>query len=242
MTMAATARWRRWLRCGVRADGALLWRKPAALPFDAATTLLSSWGTVHAAFQRARPRVTASLSTGEAYDVTAWSGFASSNDGLVAISGSGSSATFARPGGSSGIGTVLMNATFGGVFTASASLQADGGTRCASITGGYVALVMALRQMERAGVLKDYTSVLKHQIAAVSCGVYQGQAVLDLDYAEDSNAIADANFVMTGSGSLVEVQATAEERPFSQQDFSALMTLAEAGIRDLVVLQKQSLG
>ena len=84
--------------------------------------------------------------------------------------------------------------------------------------------------------------VIRDHVAAISCGIYKDEPVLDLDYAEDSNAIADANFVMTGSGTLVEVQATAEERPFSQQDFSALMMLAEGGIRDLVVLQKQSLG
>jgi ribonuclease PH len=121
-------------------------------------------------------------------------------------------------------------------------LQADGGTRTASITGAFVALSQAVDWMKTKQIVDANAVVIRDHVAAISCGIYKDEPVLDLDYAEDSNAIADANFVMTGSGSLVEVQATAEERPFSQQDFSSLMTLAEAGIRDLVVLQKQSLG
>ena len=119
-------------------------------------------------------------------------------------------------------------------------LQADGGTRTAAISGSFVALHDAINALLESKAISQ--SPINQFVASVSVGVFNQTAVLDLDYAEDSNAIADANFVMTGSGSLVEVQATAEERPFSQQDFSALMTLAEAGIRDLVVLQKQSLG
>lgn len=120
-------------------------------------------------------------------------------------------------------------------------LQADGGTRCASITGGYVALVMALRQLERAGVIKDYTSVLKHQIAAVSCGIFQGEAVLDLDYAEDSNAQADTNFIMTADGKIVEVQGTAEDGPFDQSQLSDMMALATQGAADLAAAQNKAL-
>ena len=120
-------------------------------------------------------------------------------------------------------------------------LQADGGTRCASITGGYVALVMALRQLERAGVIKDYTSVLKHQIAAVSCGIFQGEAVLDLDYAEDSNAQADTNFIMTADGKIVEVQGTAEDGPFDQSQLSDMMALATQGAADLPQAQNKAL-
>ena len=121
-------------------------------------------------------------------------------------------------------------------------LQADGGTRTASITGAFVALSQAVDWMKAKQIVDANAVVIRDHVVAISCGIYKDEPVLDLDYAEDSNAIADANFVMTGSGTLVEVQATAEERPFSQQDFSALMMLAEGGIRDLVVLQKQSLG
>jgi ribonuclease PH len=114
-------------------------------------------------------------------------------------------------------------------------IQADGGTRTAAITGGWVALHdalawMAARSMVREGVLSDH-------VAAVSCGLYRGEPVLDLDYIEDSDADADANFVMTGSGGIVEVQATAEKDPFSQEQFDALMTLARKGIAELVQLQ-----
>ncbi|MGH6866150.1 MAG: ribonuclease PH [Methyloceanibacter sp.] len=115
-------------------------------------------------------------------------------------------------------------------------LQADGGTRTAAITGAWVALHdaiawMAARNMVKAGVLRD-------QVAAVSCGLYSGEAVLDLDYAEDSGADADANFVMTGSGGIVEVQGTAEKESFSQEQFDRLMALARQGISELVQLQK----
>jgi ribonuclease PH len=115
-------------------------------------------------------------------------------------------------------------------------LQADGGTRTAAITGAWVALHdcikwMCARDMIRDGVLRDH-------VAAVSCGLYKGTPVLDLDYPEDSEADTDANFVMTGSGGIVEVQGTAETRPFSQEDFDQLMALARKGVGELVSLQK----
>lgn len=115
-------------------------------------------------------------------------------------------------------------------------IQADGGTRTASITGAWVALHDCLQWMKTRDMLKG--EVLRDQVAAVSCGLYKGKAVLDLDYAEDSNADADANFVMTGTGGIVEVQGTAETVPFSQQGFDELMVLARKGIGELVQLQK----
>jgi ribonuclease PH len=118
-------------------------------------------------------------------------------------------------------------------------LQADGGTRTASITGAWVALHDALAWMEARSMIKG--NVLRDHVAAVSCGLYGGEAVLDLDYAEDSEADADANFVMTGKGGIVEVQGTAETEPFSQEQFDSLMALARAGIADLVELQKMTI-
>jgi ribonuclease PH len=115
-------------------------------------------------------------------------------------------------------------------------LQADGGTRTAAITGAWVALSDALQWM-RARSMVGENSLLDH-IAAVSCGIVNGNPVLDLDYAEDSVAGTDANFVMTGSGGLVEVQATAEGAPFSEADFLAMLQLARTGIGRLVDLQK----
>lgn len=117
-------------------------------------------------------------------------------------------------------------------------LQADGGTRTASITGAWVALYDCLSFMERRQmVLRD--KVLKDHVAAVSCGIYQGSPVLDLDYAEDSSAQTDANFVMTGKGSIVEIQGTAEGEPFSEEQFASLMALAKSGILGLIELQKK---
>jgi ribonuclease PH len=116
-------------------------------------------------------------------------------------------------------------------------IQADGGTRTASITGAWVALADCLTWMTARDMFKGGT-VLRDHIAAVSCGVCKGTAVLDLDYAEDSEADTDANFVMTGSGNLVEVQATAEKIPFSEEQFLALLALARKGIGKLVDLQK----
>jgi ribonuclease PH len=119
-------------------------------------------------------------------------------------------------------------------------LQADGGTRTASITGSFVALYQAMDSLVRLGVLKSVP--LTDHVAAVSCGIFDGTPVLDLDYAEDSNAQADANFVLTGSGGIVEIQATAEDEPFAGSEFDALMSLARTGIADLVTLQKSALG
>jgi ribonuclease PH len=114
-------------------------------------------------------------------------------------------------------------------------LQADGGTRTASITGAWVALHDAVAWMVARNMVKG--NALRDHVAAVSCGLYGGEAVLDLDYAEDSEAEADANFVMTGKGGIVEVQGTAEKEPFSQEQFDQLMALARRGIAQLVELQ-----
>ena len=118
-------------------------------------------------------------------------------------------------------------------------LQADGGTRTAAITGAWVALHDCLKWMTQRSILKE--SPLKDHVAAVSCGVHQGETVLDLDYAEDSNAETDANFVMTGSGGLVEVQGSAEGAPFSEAELLELLALARGGITRLVALQKSAL-
>jgi ribonuclease PH len=115
-------------------------------------------------------------------------------------------------------------------------IQADGGTRCAAITGGWVALRLAVNKLLKAG---DITSdPLTDHIAAVSCGIYAGQPVLDLDYLEDSEAGTDSNFVMTGAGALVEVQASAEGSAFTRGQFDEMYGLAEQGIAALVAAQK----
>lgn len=119
-------------------------------------------------------------------------------------------------------------------------LQADGGTRTASITGAYVALYLAFQKLVANGKLSA-VPLIDH-LAAVSCGIHDGQPVLDLDYAEDSSAQADSNFVLTGSGGIVEVQGTAEERPFSRDQFQTLLHLAEKGVAELVAAQKKALG
>jgi ribonuclease PH len=115
-------------------------------------------------------------------------------------------------------------------------IQADGGTRTASITGAWVALHDCLRWMQARDMVKS--GVIRDQVAAISCGLYGGKPVLDLDYAEDSEADADANFVMTGTGGIVEVQGTAETTPFDQESFDQLMALAKKGIKELISLQK----
>lgn len=115
-------------------------------------------------------------------------------------------------------------------------IQADGGTRTAAITGAWVALYDCIQWMKLRDMVKD--GVLRDQVAAVSCGLYKGVAVLDLDYAEDSAAEADSNFVMTGEAGIVEVQGTAETVAFSQESFDQLMELAKKGIGELVALQK----
>ena len=118
-------------------------------------------------------------------------------------------------------------------------IQADGGTRTASITGAYVALYQAFQLMQERKMIK--TMPLTSEVVAVSCGVYQGTPVLDLDYAEDGNADADANFVMTGKGEIIEVQATGEEAPLSRDTFDQLMGLAEKGCSELVRLQRRAI-
>ena len=114
-------------------------------------------------------------------------------------------------------------------------LQADGGTRCAAITGGWVALRLAVNRLMKAGDI--ITDPLVDHVAAVSCGIYAGQAVLDLDCPEDSEAGVDGNFVMTGAGRLIEVQMSAEGATFSRDQMSTLLDLAEAGTADLVAAQ-----
>jgi ribonuclease PH len=119
-------------------------------------------------------------------------------------------------------------------------IQADGGTRCAAITGGWVALKLAVQKLIKAGdVIID---PLADPVAAVSCGIYAGQAVLDLDYPEDSEAGVDSNFVMLGSGKLVEVQMSAEGATFSRDQMGQLMDLAEAGVSQLVAAQLAAVG
>jgi ribonuclease PH len=119
-------------------------------------------------------------------------------------------------------------------------IQADGGTRCAAITGGWVALRMALDRLRASGVLSG--DPMRDHVAAVSCGIYGGQPVLDLDYAEDSAAGTDGNFVLTGSGALVEVQMSAEGATFGREALGRLLDLAEAGCRSLVEAQRRALG
>ena len=116
-------------------------------------------------------------------------------------------------------------------------IQADGGTRTAAITGGWVALHECLKWMEARQML-TVANVLKDHVAAVSCGVINGKPVLDLDYLEDSTAGTDSNFVMTGKGGIVEIQGTAEGAPFSEDEFLELMALARTGINKLVDLQR----
>ncbi|WP_419799679.1 MAG: ribonuclease PH [Terasakiella sp.] len=119
-------------------------------------------------------------------------------------------------------------------------LQADGGTRTASITGSYVAMYAAFQKMVEAGKLDAIP--MSDEVAAVSCGIYEDEAVLDLDYDEDSAAQADTNFVLTGKGGIVEIQGTAEEDPFSREQFIQLLDLAQKGITELSILQRKALG
>ena len=115
-------------------------------------------------------------------------------------------------------------------------IQADGGTRTAAITGGYVALYLALKNLVSKQVLPRVP--IFDQVAAISCGIYKGYPVLDLDYSEDSSAEADCNFVLTGTGGIIEIQATAEKEPFSPSIFDELTNLAKCGVAELVRLQK----
>lgn len=119
-------------------------------------------------------------------------------------------------------------------------LNADGGTRCAAITGAYVALALAFRHLQSMNVIAKVPLI--GQVAAVSCGIADGQPVLDLDYAEDSTADADANFVLTDAGNLVEIQATAERTAFTEPQFASLLSLARKGTSELFAIQRQVLG
>ncbi len=119
-------------------------------------------------------------------------------------------------------------------------IQADGGTRTAAITGSYVALYQAVAKFVTAGLLPSVP--LTDSVAAISCGVFEGAAVLDLDYAEDSQAMTDANFVLTGGGGIVEIQATAEGAPFDETSFAQMLALARAGIAELSRQQRAALG
>ncbi|WP_028725943.1 ribonuclease PH [Paracoccus zeaxanthinifaciens] len=118
-------------------------------------------------------------------------------------------------------------------------IQADGGTRCASITGGWVALRLAVNKLLKAGTISS-DPIVDH-VAAVSCGIYAGQPVLDLDYAEDSEAGTDGNFVLTGAGRLIEVQMSAEGATFSRDEMTQLLDLSEAGMAELVAAQKAAI-
>jgi ribonuclease PH len=118
-------------------------------------------------------------------------------------------------------------------------IQADGGTRTAAITGAWVALRIATRYLLDEGLIT--TDPILDQVAAISCGVFSGTPVLDLDYEEDSNAEADANFVLTGAGDIVEIQATGEKRGFTRPEFEALFDLARQGISELQELQRQAI-
>ena len=118
-------------------------------------------------------------------------------------------------------------------------LEADGGTRTAAITGAFVAMHQAISKLIASGVLKE--SPITDHVAAVSCGIFNGVPVLDLDYDEDSTAQVDANFVLTGSGKIVEIQGTAEDSPFDEAEFLNLLALAKTGVADLVKLQQQAL-
>ena len=118
-------------------------------------------------------------------------------------------------------------------------VQADGGTRCAAITGGWVALKQATDLLLKNGSIKENPIV--HQIAAISCGILGGQAILDLDYEEDSNISTDSNFVMNELGAVIEVQASAEKNLFSRKEFESLFDLAELGIKELMEAQKKPL-
>lgn len=118
-------------------------------------------------------------------------------------------------------------------------IVADGGTRTAAITGAFVAMSLAIKNLEERGRID--AGVIQDHVAATSCGLTKAGAVLDLDYAEDSKAIADSNFVLTGAGQVVEIQASAEDRPLTEAEYNSLYALAKDGIKDLIELQKASL-
>ena len=119
-------------------------------------------------------------------------------------------------------------------------VQADGGTRTASITGGFVALYLAIEKLRKDGKL--VANPIREFVAAISCGIHNGEEILDVDYLEDSSAQADMNFVLTESGIIVEIQGTAEEKPFDEEQYAKLFGLAKKGIAELIVKQKEALG
>ena len=119
-------------------------------------------------------------------------------------------------------------------------IQADGGTRTAAITGGYVALYLALKQLQKSGMISKWP--IREEVAAISCGIFQSTPLLDLDYNEDSKADVDANFVMTASGKIIEVQGTAEGHPFTPNDLNQLLSMAANGIAQLVTAQRRAVG
>lgn len=119
-------------------------------------------------------------------------------------------------------------------------VQADGGTRTASITGGFVALYLAIEKLRKEGKL--LANPIREFVAAISCGIHNGEEILDVDYLEDSSAQADMNFVLTESGKIVEIQGTAEEKPFDEEQYAKLFGLAKKGIAELIVKQKEALG
>lgn len=119
-------------------------------------------------------------------------------------------------------------------------IQADGGTRTASITGGFVALYMAIQKLIERKKLSS--NPIKEFVAAISCAIHKNEKIIDVDYEEDSNAQVDMNFVLTESGKIVEIQGTAEESPFEEDDFSELMALAKNGIKEIIMEQKKVLG
>jgi ribonuclease PH len=119
-------------------------------------------------------------------------------------------------------------------------LQADGGTRVASVSGGFVAMYLAIKKLVKEGKLPE--NPIREFVAAVSCDIYNGQAVLDVDYEEDSNSQVDMNFIMTESGKIVEIQGTAEGEPFEEKEFNELMNLGKEGIKKIIAKQKDVLG
>lgn len=119
-------------------------------------------------------------------------------------------------------------------------IQADGGTRTAAITGGFVAMHLAFQHMVKVGLIKE--APITDMVSAISCGIYKGEPVLDLDYIEDSDADTDANFVITGNLGICEIQGTAEKEPFSEEEFLALLALAKKGCGELTEIQKVALG
>lgn len=120
-------------------------------------------------------------------------------------------------------------------------IRADGGTRTASITGGFVALSLALQTLQNKGLLAAGPAIIQDNVAAISCGICSNTPVVDLDYREDSSAEVDANFVLTGSAKIVEIQGTAEESPFSEEQFSEMLGLAKKAVNDLVAAQNDAI-